>query len=71
MAARLIAGAVRLSDDGRWPSRLHRGEIVELQVHNVADARALLQRLGRVLRHNGLTEAVPVQKLLKDSGTQV
>ena len=68
---RLVAGAVRLSDDGNWPSRLHKGEIVELQVHDVADARTLLHRLGRVLRHNGLNQAVPVQKLLKDSGTQV
>jgi hypothetical protein len=68
-----VAGAVRLSDHGHWPRRLqlHRGEIVELQVKNVGDARALLERLGRVLRHDGLHKAVPVTELLKDSGVQI
>ena len=68
---RLVAGAVRLSDHGRWPDRFQKGEIVELQVKNAADAHVLLQRLGRVLRHDGLEHAVPVTRLLKNSGVQI
>jgi hypothetical protein len=68
---RLVAGAVKLSDHGRWPTRLHKGEIVELQVKNVADARVLLGRLDRVLRHDGVHKGVPVTKLLTDSGVQI
>jgi hypothetical protein len=70
---RLVAGAVRLSDHGPWPHRLHihKGEIVELQVKNAADARVLLQRLERVLRHDGLEHAVPVTRLLESSGVQI
>ena len=67
----LIAGAVRLSDRSHRFGPLHPGEIVELQVKNVTDARALLRRLGRVLRHDRLDQAVPVTKLLKDSGVHV
>jgi len=68
---RLIAGAVRVSDKGGWPHRLYKGEIVELQVKGVADARTLLRRLGQEIRHNGLDAAVPVNSLLTDAGTQV
>ena len=68
---RLVAGAVRLSDHGHWPDRFQKGEIVELQVKNAADARVLLERLGRVLRQDGLEHAVPVTRLLKNSGVQI
>ncbi len=65
---RLVAGAVRISDHGGWSHRFHKGEIVELQVRNVADARELLDRLGRVLRHDGVEHAVPVTAAAEELG---
>ena len=68
---RLIKGTVQLTDRTDRLGKLHPGEIVELSVKNVAEARALLHRLGVVLRRDGLHQAVPVTKLLKDSGVSI
>jgi hypothetical protein len=67
---RLIGGQIRLASITSKLGRLHAGEVVEIRVTSVAAAIEQLQRLQGALLTAHL-HAVPVQKLLRDSGTSV
>jgi hypothetical protein len=67
---RLVAGAVRVDDRGDPFGRLHAGEVVELTATNAASACRQLSALRQALDTHHL-RAVPVGRLLHDSGTPV
>ncbi len=67
---KLVAGKVRITDPAQLPSSLRKGEVIELRVTNLVDARQEFQRLERALYRRGL-DAVPVDTLLHGSGTPV
>lgn len=61
---------MRISKTGHLPRLLIKGEIVELRVTSLSAARRQLDQLERELRDRNLY-AVPVGKLLQDSGASV
>ena len=65
-----VAGKVRISKLSQLPRSLSKGEIVELRVTSLSAARRQLDQLERELRDRKLY-AVPVGKLLQDSGASV
>jgi hypothetical protein len=67
---RLVEGKVRLSKPGQMPDRVRAGEVIELRVTSLAEARHQLVELERNLREQHL-RAVPVGTLLRGSGTPV
>jgi len=67
---RPVAGAVRVDDNGDPFGRVHAGEVVEVNAGSVAATLDELARLCRALRAHHLS-AVPVGRLLHDSGTPV
>jgi hypothetical protein len=67
---RPVAGAVRVDDRANPFTRLHAGEVVEVNGGNVGLAVVELHNLCRELRAHHL-RAVPVSRLLHDSGTPV
>ncbi len=67
---RLIAGEVKLSDRDDSVGPLHAGELVELSATRAASVTALIGKLRRELAIDHL-EAVPVGRLLRDSGSAV
>jgi UDP-glucose 4-epimerase len=67
---RLVAGAVNVDDGGDPFGRIHPGEVVEVRVASVATAVRELHQLCLALHAHHL-HAVPVGRLLHDSGTPV
>jgi UDP-glucose 4-epimerase len=67
---RLVAGAVRLGDQGDALGRLHSGEVIELTATTPSTIEPILARLEYELRAHHL-RAVPVARLLRDAGAQV
>jgi UDP-N-acetylglucosamine:LPS N-acetylglucosamine transferase len=67
---RLIAGQIKLGASSFKIGKLHAGEVIEIRVTSVAAAIEELQRLDGMLLNDHL-QSVPVQSLLRDSGTQV
>jgi hypothetical protein len=67
---RLVEGKVRLSKPGQMPTVLRAGEVIELRVTSLSEARHQLAELERQLRRHHL-QPVPVGTLLKGSGTPV
>jgi UDP-N-acetylglucosamine:LPS N-acetylglucosamine transferase len=67
---RLIAGAVKLSDQDDSVGPLHAGELIELSVGHSGAVMALIQKLQAELVADHL-QAVPVGRLLRDSGSSV
>jgi hypothetical protein len=65
---RLIAGAVRLDDNGDSVGYLHPGEVIELRVANLDQALPLLDNLRSKLEADHLA-AVPVGQLIRDAGS--
>ena len=65
---RLIAGAVRVDDQGDSLGRLHQGEVIELTVSSTTEALPLLEKLQSNLLADHLA-AVPVGRLMRDAGT--
>jgi nucleoside-diphosphate-sugar epimerase/UDP-N-acetylglucosamine:LPS N-acetylglucosamine transferase len=67
---RLVAGAVKLKDADDPVGDLHPGEVVELTVSNSTALLPMLDKLDRQLQAQHLY-AVPVGRLMRDSGTRV
>jgi UDP-glucose 4-epimerase len=67
---RPVAGAVRLGDDASSFRRVHPGEVVEITGGNLTRSLLQLARLQQELRLHQL-DAVPVSRLLRDSGVPV
>jgi hypothetical protein len=67
---KLIAGAVRVDDNGDSLGNLHAGEVIELTVSNTADALPLLDKLSSTVHADHLS-AVPVGRLMHDAGAAV
>ena len=67
----LVGGAVRITGDPKVKlSHLHAGEVIELRVASLRTTLGLLRRLDTALQGEHLS-AVPVTRLLHDSGTPV
>ena len=67
---RLIAGAVRVDDNGDLLGPLRAGEVVELSVSGETQLSPLVDELASELRSQHLT-AVPVGQLMRDAGNSV
>jgi UDP-glucose 4-epimerase len=67
---RLIAGAVRVDDNGDSIGHLRPGEVIEISAATAADALPLLARLHTELQAQHLS-AVPVGRLMRDAGASV
>jgi UDP-glucose 4-epimerase len=67
---RLIAGAVRVDDNGDSTGPLHPGEVIELTVSGASDAAPLFDKLQFELQADHLA-AVPVGRLIRDAGASV
>jgi UDP-glucose 4-epimerase len=67
---RLIAGAVKLSDNDDSVGRLHAGELVQLSATRASEILPLIQKLEAELANDQL-QAVPVAQLMRDSGAAV
>ena len=67
---RLIAGAVRVSDQTDPLGRLHPGEVIEIRITSAAQVTPMLARLQATLKRDHLT-AVPVGRLMRDAGRSV
>jgi hypothetical protein len=65
-----VAGAVRVDDAGDPFGPIHAGEVVELRVQSMRNVSHQLRELCAALRAHHL-HAVPVGRLLRDSGTPV
>ena len=70
LGGRLVAGAIKLpsSDDAHSLGTLHAGQVIELKVTSVGAALDDLRMISLELRAHNL-RAVPVAKLMSDSGT--
>jgi UDP-glucose 4-epimerase len=67
---RLIAGAVRVDDNGDSLGKLHAGEVIELTISGSQDSLPLLEKLRSQLAADHLA-AVPVGRLMRDAGATV
>jgi hypothetical protein len=67
---RLIAGAVKLRDNGDSVGRLHPGEVVEITVTKGTDVVGLIDKLRAQLAAQHLAP-VPVGRLMRDAGVSV
>jgi len=67
---RLVAGAVHVDDLGDSLGRLRPGEVVEISIPNTSLALPLVHKLRTEL-HAAHLAAVPVGRLLRDSGSSV
>jgi UDP-glucose 4-epimerase len=66
----LVAGAIKLPGGDRALGRLHAGQVVEVRVTSLGKALHELHAISAELRHRHLN-AVPVAKLMSDSGTPI
>jgi hypothetical protein len=67
---RLIAGAVRVDDNGDPIGHVRPGEVIEISAPNAAAALPLLLKLHSLLQARHLS-AVPVGRLMHDAGASV
>ena len=67
---RLVAGAVHVDGNARSLGDIHPGEVIELSVPRGGSATGLVRRLRQKL-HSDHLSAVPVGRLIHDSGSKV
>ena len=67
---RLVAGAVRVDGNAKALDDIHPGEVIELRVPRSGSAAPLVTKLRQEL-HSAHLAAVPVGRLIRDSGSKV
>jgi UDP-glucose 4-epimerase len=67
---RLVAGAVHVDGNARTLGDIHPGEVIELSVPRSGNATGLVRKLRQEL-HSEHLSAVPVGRLIHDSGSKV